>query len=404
MSTHVPDRHPESPRSIPFAIVLFSALLGIGRPSTTEFARLGQALTEGDPAMDRLVSWMLDDGMAATRPLFEQALAHGVDSVADAPPPLREFFAAVEATPDWVDPDKLRVGAQTMNSGGADGLYIARDVALLGGYSFAGFNQTLLRTGALEKGSNKRFAETSQWALDVIDDGGLDLFGVGYRSTLRVRLIHALVRRHVVALPDWDSDRWGLPINQTDMAATLVGALVAPMVGGLGIGLVNKPSEYEAVAHLTRYVGWLMGVDAEFLPTSFRDAIRVLSHTSTALSAPDETSPQLARPMVDDPLSWNYPNLSYVRRRIARSAHLSISAFFLGPRAMSQLGLPTVVVPWYPLLRMPVNTIHSATAFLPGGRERASRRGRTSQINFVTAMTAAPAIIGETTRLAEHSA
>ena len=61
--------------------------------------------------------------------------------------------------------------------GGADGMYIARDVALLGGYQFSGFNQTLLRTGALEKGSNQRFAETMQWALDVVDAGGLDKFG-----------------------------------------------------------------------------------------------------------------------------------------------------------------------------------------------------------------------------------
>jgi hypothetical protein len=37
--------------------------------------------------------------------------------------------------------------------------------------------------------------------VDVISDGGLVPFGIGYRSTLRVRLIHALVRRHVSAMP-----------------------------------------------------------------------------------------------------------------------------------------------------------------------------------------------------------
>ncbi|GAB20240.1 hypothetical protein GOEFS_106_01380, partial [Gordonia effusa NBRC 100432] len=266
MSARIPQRHPAGPCRIPAGVATFSRLLGIRGPDAAQFRRLGEALTEGDPLMDELVGWMIEAGMKSTRPLFEQALARGIDSVTNAPAPLREFFAIVEDTPSWVDPAKLRLGAQTMNSGGADGLFIARDVALLGGYSFSGFNQTLLRTGALEKGSNKRFAETSQWALDVIADGGLELFGAGYRSTLRVRLIHSLVRRHVVDLPDWDSERWGLPINQTDMAATLVGALVAPMVGGLGIGLVNKPSEYSAVGHLARYVGWLMGVDDEFLP------------------------------------------------------------------------------------------------------------------------------------------
>ncbi|NMO02906.1 DUF2236 domain-containing protein [Gordonia sp. TBRC 11910] len=404
MAPPIPQRHPATPRTVPSGVAIFARLLGLRGPDAAEFAYLGEALTHGDPPMDRLVGWMLDVGMSTSRPMFEQAVRAGVDSVVDAPEPLRDFFAIVEDTPSWVDPAQLRLGAQTMNSGGADGLYIARDVALLGGYSFAGFNQTLLRTGALEKGSNKRFAETSQWALDVIADDGLTVFGAGYRSTLRVRMIHSLVRRHVVEQPDWDSDRWGLPINQTDMAATLVGALVAPMVGGLGMGLINKPSEYTAVAHLTRYVGWLMGVDDEFLPTSFRDSIRILAHTSAALSVPDDTSPQLARPMIEDPLRWNYPRLVHLRRRIARSQHLSVSAFFLGRRAMGHLGLPTRVVPWYPVIRTPINLVGSFAAMLPGGRARACRRGRASQLRFMATMTATPATIGATTTLAGHAA
>ncbi len=47
----------------------------------------------------------------------------------------------------------------------------------------------------------------------------------------------------------------GVPVNQTDMAATLVGALIAPPVGGLGMGILNAPEDLEAIAHLTRYVG-----------------------------------------------------------------------------------------------------------------------------------------------------
>ncbi|EUA42446.1 hypothetical protein I553_6306 [Mycobacterium xenopi 4042] len=40
---------------------------------------------------------------------------------------------------------------------------------------------------------------------------------------------------------------------------------------------------------------------------------------------------------------------------------------FLGPRAMRTLGLPTYVPPWYPVLRIPVNTARSIAALaLPG--------------------------------------
>lgn len=381
---------------MPASIRVMAKAMGIGEPTPQQWRRLGERLTVGDEPVDRLVEWMSTVGVKQTRPLFDRALTHGIDGVPDAPEPLREFFTAVEELPAWVDQETLRRGQRALRRGGADGMYVARDVSLLGGYQFSGFNKTLLRTGALEKGSNKRFAETMQWAMDVISEGGLEYLGAGYRSTLRVRLIHGLVRKHVAAMPDWRADEWGVPINQTDMAATLIGALVAPAVGVMGMGIVLRPKEYEAVAHLTRYVGWLMGVEDEWLPRSFRDSIRVLYHTLGALAEPDESSKQLAVPMADDPLIWRYDTMPVIRRRIARAQHLSVTSGFLGPRTMRALGLRPHV-PWYPVLRLPVNLTRSIAAIaLPGGIDRAADRGdREHQVLMRTIIGDAGATIGE---------
>lgn len=396
MNVPIPTRHPEQPRAVPGIIRSLALLLGVSTPTPAQWRRLGERLTVGDDPMDRLVEWMSATGMEQTRPLFDRALTNGIATVPEAPEPLREFFVRIEAVPRWVDPDKLRRGARALRRGGADGMYIARDVALLGGYQFSGFNKTLLRTGALEKGSNKRFAETMQWAMDVISEGGLGPLGVGYRSTIRVRLIHAFVRRHVAAMPDWRADEWGLPVNQTDMAATLVGALIAPPAGAIGMGIVLRPSDFDAIAHLTRYVGWLIGVQDEWLPHNFRDSIRVLSHTLTALAKPDESTKQLAVPMADDPLVWRYRNMAGLRGRLARSQHLSVTSGFLGPRAMRALGL-TYVPPWYPLLRIPANLTRSVAALaLPGGMDRAADRGWHEQEAFLHTITGgADATIGD---------
>ena len=384
MNVAIPTRHPDRPRAVPGGIRLSASLLGLGLPTSEQWRNLGEHLTVGDEPMDRLVEWMFAEGIDRTRPMFDRALAHGIDSVPDAPEPLRAFFVRIEAVPDWVDADLLRRGQRALRAGGADGMYVARDVSLLGGYQFAGFNKTLLRTGALEKGSNTRFAETNQWALDVIADGELIPHGVGYQSTIRVRLIHAFVRRHVSAMADWRADEWGLPVNQTDMAATLVGALIAPPLGAMGMGLLTAPADLDAIAHVTRYVGWLIGVDDEWLPHSFRDGIRVLYHTVTALSNPDESSKQLAMPMVNDPLKWHYRTIPGLRRRIARLQHLSITSGYLGPRAMRTLGLPAYVPPWYPLMRIPINLTRSVAALcLPGGRDRAAVRGARQQKAFL---------------------
>ena len=384
MNVAIPTRHPDRPRAVPGGIRLSASLLGLGLPTSEQWRNLGEHLSVGDEPMDRMVEWMFAEGIDRTRPMFDRALAHGIDSVPDAPEPLRAFFVRIEAVPDWVDADLLRRGQRALRAGGADGMYVARDVSLLGGYQFSGFNKTLLRTGALEKGSNTRFAETNQWALDVIADGELIPHGVGYQSTIRVRLIHAFVRRHVSAMADWRADEWGLPVNQTDMAATLVGALIAPPLGAMGMGLLTAPADLDAIAHVTRYVGWLIGVEDEWLPHSFRDGIRVLYHTVTALSNPDESSKQLAMPMVNDPLKWHYRTIPGLRRRIARLQHLSITSGYLGPRAMRTLGLPAYVPPWYPLMRIPINLTRSVAALcLPGGRDRAAVRGARQQKAFL---------------------
>lgn len=398
MNVPIPSRHPDHPRPVPAGIRAIAVALRIGKPNSEQWRILGERLTVGDEPMDRLVEWMSAAGMDQARPLFERALADGIASVPEAPAPLREFFTAIETPPDWVDRDKLRRGQRALRRGGADGMYIARDVSLLGGYQFSGFNKTLLRTGALEKGSNKRFAETMQWAMDVISEDGLEPLGAGYRSTIRVRLIHSFVRKHVAAMPDWRGDEWGVPINQTDMAATLVGALVAPAVGTIGMGVVLSPSEFDAVAHLTRYVGWLIGVEDQWLPRDFRDSVRVLHHTLSALAAPDETSKQLAVPMVDDPLAWEYNRFANLRRRVARAQHLSITSGFLGRRAVRSLGLPNYSLPWYPVLRMPVNLARSASALSsPAGMRRADLRGRREHDKLLRTMigSGATATIGE---------
>ncbi|MEB3051621.1 oxygenase MpaB family protein [Mycolicibacter sp. MYC123] len=390
----IPTRHPETPGAVPVGIRLIAGALGIDKPSPQRWHQIGVDLTVGDEPMRRLVDWMSATGTAATRPIFDEILTHGLAAVPDAPEPLREFFGEFEPIPEWVDMDLLRRGQRALRRGGADGVYISRDVSLLGGYRFSSFNKTLLRTGVLEKGSNKRFAETMQWALDLTAEGGLEPLGVGYRATVRVRLIHEYVRRHVAALPDWRGDEWGLPVNQTDMAATLVGALIAPPIGGLGIGIVLPPGELDAIAHLTRYVGWLMGVRDEWLPRSYRDAVRILYHTLGALSAPDESTKQLAVPMADDPLQWHYSTMTGLRRRVARAQHLSLTSGFLGPRAMRELGLPAYVPPWYQVLRTPINLVRSTAALvLPGGLDRAALRGRREQEAFMRTMMGA----GDTT-------
>ena len=96
--------------------------------------------------------------------------------------------------------------------------------------------------------------------------------GSGWEAALRVRVLHAKVRRSILqskrscsdgqSTSLWDTHKNGIPINQEDMAATLLAFSVNVLVG-IEI-LSGEPldlSEQRDYLALWRYLGWLLGVD-----------------------------------------------------------------------------------------------------------------------------------------------
>lgn len=356
-------------------------------PSRAEYDAVIAACWKGDPAMDDLVEWMFEAGAGPARKLFQQAVTQGVDSIADAPEPLKAFFQSVEAEPAWLDRQLIREGVDFTHGVGLAGPYVLRDLALMGGYLLSGFNHVLVLTGALNKDTSLRIAETGQWWVDCTEHGGLDRFGAGYRSTLHVRLVHAMVRRALAKNPKWDDGQWGLPVNQIDMVATYLGFCVV-MLGGLRqLGIPVTSRESKAVMHLWAYAGWLMGVDERWLVFSEKDGIVLLAHTFMTQSRPDWTSQELGRALAQEPLQRKYPNLAALRGKLAYHQHLSVSRFFLGKQKMQQLGLPDNILPWFPLLTaLPRCVNYLGHKALPPLRERQRREGRAAQVAVLRQM------------------
>ena len=399
----IPTRHRRSEHIDVVLGKLSRVMPAIETPSDDRWQQIGLALMAGDPAMDALLTAMSRHGMRDARAQFERALEHGIDAVANPLPELRSFIAQMSTPPDWLDRARIERGAELFRRCGRAALHIGRNVALLGGYQASAFNRTLILTGALQKGPTRRLAETVQWKLDCTVAGGLVPHAVGWRSTLMVRFIHALVRRSVAARPDWQLKDWGLPINQADMGATLYGSLTVPVVGSRLLGMPQTRRERDDAAHLVRYVGWLIGVDERWLADTEAAATAQLLQFLLSLSNPDETSVMMAQPLVDEPLTRHYPNLAWLRGRYERSKNLSISRAFLGADALRRLGVPAGTWPWYPLLAIPRNLArHTLSRIIPGGRQRAAARGRAAQEANVRMMVMQPAVAVGASLAAPH--
>lgn len=362
----------------------------IGRdlsPSRAEYDRVTKALWDGDQPMDTLVNWLFEADTQQRRTELQQVLQRGESALETSSPAIQAFFSTLEQPPAWIDYALIEEGVNFIHGLGVTAGYVLRDLALMGGYMLSGFNQSLVMTGALNKGTGQRIAETGKWWIDCTEPGGLHRFAPGYNSTLQVRLVHALVRRALDKRPDWDHSRWGVPLCQIDMVATYLGFSVVMLVGLRKLGIPILPRESKAVIHLWSYACWLMGVEEQWLVQSESEGFVLLNHTYMTQSKPDESSRELARALAEEPLARSYERFQAARRKLSYRQHLDMSQYFLGKQKMQQLGFDDLGLPWYPLIsNVPRAASYTAGHFLPGLRQKQRQRGRKAQLAMLASM------------------
>ena len=306
--------------------------------------RLGQGFMRSDEIGARLAEAIRrppHDPDRVPRASVRQALADGLASLDSPEPALMDFFESVATDPAWLDRDLLERGAQVYHRFGRNAADVLLQLALVGGYRFGGPTDLLVATGGLTGDmTRRRLGETQKWAATLSRPGALLPGGEAWRLTLHVRVMHALVNDTFVRRGRWDVERWGLPINQTDQAATLGLFDGVALLGVRALGVPVSRRDSDAVMHLWRYVGWLMGVDDDFLVEDESQRHRLNYHLLLAQADLTDAGPQLARAVVDlQPHLFDGPGAG-LRGRYERERVLSMLTVFLGSRSMRELGLP----------------------------------------------------------------
>ena len=348
---------------------------GVRRPDPALLDELGRRMLARDEPAAALVAAMNRDRGDPERVTVRQlgsALEHGIGAVDGAPEALRRFVAAVEDTPAWVDMDLVERGARTMRRLGRTRDDVLLTLSLIGGYRYGGPPDLLVETGGLSgTAAIRRLAETQTWALAIGRPGGLRRDGEGFRLTVHVRVMHALVNDRFERNGRWDAARWGLPINRTDLASTLGLFNSTLLLGARLLGRVVTPEESRAVMHAWRYVGWLMGVDEDWLFTTEREQNAFNFHVLHAQGDVTPAGPALAGALVDG----ERDRLGGWRGRWERRRLLALLRWFLRSDGLRDLDLPRVPV-WTLAPTIARNAVESAlVARVPAGRRWLERRG-----------------------------
>lgn len=311
---------------------------------------IGRRLYARDEPGAELVRAMRSDaaGGRVTMAQFRRALDEGVRAVPDAPPALVRFFAEVDDVPDWVDFGLVERGAGVVRRMGRTATDVLLQLSLIGGYRFGGPADLLVATGALSGASAmRRLGETETWTQAVTRPGGLRRDGEGFRLTVHVRVMHALINHRFESGGRWDVERWGLPVNQSDQAATLGLFNSTLLLGARALGRLVSAEDSRAVMHLWKYVGRLLGVNEDWLFDTEREQNVFNYHVLLTQDGQTPAGGALAAAIVDGErrLDRGPGRPAAFRASYAHARLLSMLRYFLGREGLADLGLPAAL-PW----------------------------------------------------------
>lgn len=358
--------------------------------------QLFAALDRVDPLADALVAEL--DG----RPfeILDCLAAHRAGA------PLQASLAALldDATqvPAWVDWDAIERARGLFERTGIAGGFVLSLRSLMAGYIAPAGNKPLAFSGRLREQAPRRVAETARFVTAVAAPGGMRVGAEGWRITLQVRLMHAQVRRLLWASGRWDRGAWAEPINQHDMLATVLLFSEVYVEGLRKLGFRVSAREAEDWLHLWRWVGYVMGTEAELLPHDYARAKQQRELIQRTQGPPDADSRALAAALLATPPghapAWMH-RLAHVRLGFASG----LSRHLMGREMAEGLGIAESPAWEAVLARVPplVDALERAREALPRVDDELRVLGR-RYWDFVVeaALRGAPAEFARPSRLA----
>ncbi len=169
--------------------------------------------TVGDPLADKMVSDLEPLGREESARLISLGMHdQDGDALRDAPTSVREFFAHCAEPPDWLDLSSFLPGCLMFHRNTR--LVLA---SMVGGVLIEGFSTNIAKsfflTGRLRDQGVRRLKQNNRHMLEIFIPGGMKRHADGWAHSVRVRLVHAKIRRLLSRSDEWDSDELGTPIS-----------------------------------------------------------------------------------------------------------------------------------------------------------------------------------------------
>ncbi|WET77418.1 oxygenase MpaB family protein [Amycolatopsis sp. QT-25] len=227
---------------------------------------------QGDPLADAVVAEVVADGRtSAVNEVLAQFRDNDQPIPENLPESVRRYLIETDAPPEWADLERVAAAYEFFVD---DGMHVASVLsfgAMVNCYAQPRPSRVLSLTHRLNQ-PHRRLSETSQFVLNLM---GPDPFGSGggFVPTIqKTRLIHAAVRYFITRSGEWDVEADGVPLCQQDMLGALLIFSVQVIDGMRRMGVTVTDREAEDYYHVWRVTGAMLGIPAEAMPETLREA------------------------------------------------------------------------------------------------------------------------------------
>lgn len=281
------------------------------RQATTRWthAQLDELRRVTDAPADAVIAEYFDRAQAVagadTRPhaLLQMLMNHRVSPNRDLPqvavPQQLLTELEVRCPLPVVAPEHVIKGQQLFQAHGPEMLMILCCYSLPMAYGAANGSHVLHETGYLENRVIRRLVETTQMVIDVMKPGGIAAGGDGLRTAHEVRLMHAAIRYLIEQGDRQWNPAWGRPINQEDLAGTLMTFSYVVLDGLSKLGIVVSRDAQEAYLSAWRSIGRAMGVTDALLPVDMTAAQELTWFIYDRQMRGSQTGRDLTRALLD---------------------------------------------------------------------------------------------------------
>jgi hypothetical protein len=320
---------------------------------------------EADPLADETVQLLYVRGATdEVNALWDVLLKNSDIPPAGLQPEVYDYLAGSAELPSWAEPALIREG---------EAFFMRHGLYVLGSLLCASLPEcylmrrgvlVLAETQGLTAHTHRRLYETAQMVVNVMRPGGLEPHGdrgQGIRAAQKVRLMHAAMRHLILRPPPprqelealplglarsllgmrWDSQRLGLPINQMDMAYTLLtfSYVIARAVADLGAEVTDN--ERDACIHAWNVVGHILGVREELMAKDYESASRCFEQIKLLEAGSSEAGAALTVALqgwLTDTARASYPGPILWHVVVKRLPYV-ITRQLIGDQAADDLGL-----------------------------------------------------------------